>query len=187
MTKIKTSLLPVYFVFFLDNFGFGLVFAIFGPLILNPEFGMLSPGMTAGERNIFLGILFAAFPLTQLFGAPIVGDIADRFGRKKAFYITILGTTLGYILSGAAITFHSYSFLFFSRLVTGFFAGNLSICLASIADLSPDEESRAKNYGMISTLGGVSWILSMLIGGFLSDPKALTFANPSIPFFLTAI
>lgn len=185
--KLKQSLFPVYFVFFMDNFGFGLVFTIFGPLILNPQFGMLSPEMSTATRSIFLGLLFAAFPLTQLFGAPIIGDLADRFGRKKAFYITILGITFGYILSGVAILGHSYVFLFFSRLVTGFCAGNLSICLAAIADMSPDEKSRAKNYGMISTLGGVSWIFSMLIGGFLSDPSVVSFANPSIPFFLTAI
>lgn len=165
VSKLKDTLLPVYFVLFLDNFGFAVIFATFGPLFHNPEYGMVSAEMSAGLRNVMLAYSFIVFPLGQFFGSPFLGDIADQFGRKKAFYITIGGTTLGHIFTGIFISTNSFFLLILSRLLTGFFAGNLSICLASIADLSPDERSRSKNFAMIVIVTGISWMIAMLMGG----------------------
>jgi len=185
-TDKKTSLFLVYFVLFLDNFGFAIIFATFGPLFVNPDYGMITASTSETARNVMLAISLAIFPLGQFFGSPFLGDIADRFGRKKAFYITIAATTLGYIFSGISIFAHSYSFLLFSRLLTGFFAGNLSICLASIADLSPDETSRSRNFSFIVIVTGISWMIAMLMGGYLSDPTISSHFNPALPFFVTA-
>lgn len=184
--KLRDTLFPVYFVLFLDNFGFAIIFAIFGPLFNNPEYGMVTDAMSSGLRNVMLSFAYIVFPLGQFFGSPFLGDIADQFGRKKAFYITITGTTLGYLFTGLFISFDSYFLLVLSRLLTGFFAGNLSICLASIADLSPDEKSRSKNFAMIVIVTGISWMLAMLIGGYLSDPRLSSHFGPSLPFYLTS-
>lgn len=181
----KKTLFSVLFVACIDNFGFGLVFILFAPLLLDPQYNMLAMTASQAERNIFLGVLYLSFPLMQLFGAPLLGDIADRFGRKKAFYATILGTSLGYFFSAVAISLHSYAFLLVSRLITGFCAGNLSICLASIADLSDDEKSRARNFGWITVIWGVSWPIAILIGGYLSDPSISRHFNPALPFYIT--
>lgn len=183
----KVSLFPIYFVLFLDNFGFAVIFATFGPLFDNPDYGMVSAATSGTTRNIMLAFSLAIFPLGQFFGSPFLGDIADRFGRKKAFYITIAAETLGYVLSGISIYTHSYSFLLFSRLITGFFAGNLSICLASIADLSPNEAKRSKNFSFIVIVTGISWMVAMLMGGYLSDPSISSSFNPALPFFVTAV
>jgi DHA1 family tetracycline resistance protein-like MFS transporter len=183
----KKTLFSVLFVACIDNFGFGLVFILFAPLLLNSQYGMLPPQTSLELRNTLLGLLFLSFPLMQFFGAPLIGDIADRFGRKKAFYITILGATLGYLFSAIAITFHSYVFLLLSRLWTGFFSGNLSICLASVADLSKDEKSRAKNFGWVTVVWGFSWPLAILVGGYLSDPAVSSFFNPALPFYITVL
>lgn len=183
----KSSLFPVYFVLFLDNFGFAVIFATFGPLFINPDYGMVSTLTSHTTRNVMLATALAVFPFGQFFGSPFLGDIADRFGRKKAFYITIAMATLGYILSGVSIFIQSYSFLLASRLITGFFAGNLSICLASIADLSKDEASRSRNFSFIVIVTGISWMVAMLMGGYLSDPTISTHFNPALPFFVTAV
>lgn len=183
----KSSLFPVFFVLFLDNFGFAVILATFGPLFNNPDYGMITALTSPTTRNIMLAISLAVFPFGQFFGAPFLGDIADQFGRKKAFYITIAITTLGYVLSGISIFTHSYTFLLFSRLITGFFAGNLSICLASIADLSHDEPTRAKNFSFIVIVTGISWMIAMLMGGYLSDPSLSSHFNPALPFFVTAV
>ncbi len=182
----KKDLFSVFFVACLDNFGFGIVFILFAPLMLNPSYGMLSPDATVGTRNLSLGLLFLSFPLTQFFGAPLFGDIADRFGRKFAFYLTIIGITFGYLLSGIAIAFHSFTWLLISRLISGLCAGNLSICLATIADLSPNEKARARNFGFVTVVWGISWPVAMIVGGYLSDPKISPYFNPALPFYLTA-
>lgn len=184
--KAKT-LFASYFIIALDNFGFGLVFVLFAPLILDPSYGMVAASTSAGTKNFLLALLFIGFPLTQFIGAPLFGDLADNFGRKRSLYLTILGTIIGYVLSGVAIVYHSLAWLFVSRLITGFFSGNLSLCLASVADLSPDEKVRAKNYGIVTVVLGVSWPIAMLVAGYMSDPSISPWFSPQMPFWITAL
>jgi len=185
--KYKVSLLPVYFVLFIDNFAFAVIFAMFGSLFMDPSYGMVTQTTSALSKNMMLGVALALFPVGQFFGAPLLGNIADRFGRKKAFYITIIGGLAWYILSGFSILIHSYTLLILSRLATGFFSGNMSICLASIADLSPDEKTRAKNFSIIVILTGISWMFAILTGSYLSDSAVSSHFNPALPFFVTAV
>ncbi|MCF7806813.1 MAG: MFS transporter [Simkaniaceae bacterium] len=183
----RSSLFPVYFIFFLDNFGFALVFAIFGPLLLDPSYGMVSAEASQGVRNFLIGLLYAVFPLAQLFGAPFIGDLADHFGRKKAFFVTLIGAVIGYVLSAIGILVHSYVLLVIGRLICGFVAGNLAICLASIADMCPTERLRGRHYGLIAMTAGISWIMAMVIGGYFSDHALYHLFNPALPFLVSAL
>lgn len=180
MKKRTKTLFAIYFAYFLDYFGYAIVFGIFGPLMLAPEFGMFSPETSPQARNLALASLFAVFPLMQLISAPVFGDLADHFGRKKTFIVLNLGATLGYSLSGLAILMHHFSLLMISRFLTGVFSSSRTICMASLSDLSPDEQSRSNSYGAIATFGGLSWIVSMLVGGVFSES-----INPAIPFWIT--
>ncbi len=180
MHERTKTLFAIYFAYFFDYFGYAIVFGVFGPLLLSPEFGMFSAETTIRDRNLALAALFAIFPLMQLISAPVFGDIADHFGRKKTFFILNLGATVGYFLSGIAIFMHHFPLLLLSRFLTGIFSNNRTICMASLSDLFPDEQVRSKSYGTIATLGGLSWIVSMLVGGFFF--KSL---NPAIPFWVT--
>ncbi|MBS0604717.1 MAG: MFS transporter [Verrucomicrobia bacterium] len=185
--KIKRALFPVLLTYFLDNFGLAIIYPIFTPLLIKSEHSILSYATPYFERNILLGLLIASFPLAQFFGAPIIGQFSDRFGRKRAFYITILGTALGYTLTAVCIMTHSLTGLFISRFCTGLFAGNLTLCLAAIADLSPDDTSRTRNFSLISAIGGMSFIIAIMFGGIFSDPNISSHFNPSFPFWITAI
>lgn len=161
-----------------------MLFSILGPLVLLPEYQMVSSTVSVGMKNMSLAIIYGAFPLTQFFGAPLIGDFADHFGRKKALFVTIGGVTIGYFLSAFAIFIHSIPLLIVSRLLSGFFAGNLSLCLAAIADLSPDETSRAKNYATVTTLFGMSWILAMVTGGYFANPDLFGGFGPILAFVI---
>ena len=183
----KKSLIAVFFIFFLDNFGYAVIFPILSPLLLNPNYHFLPPEFTLAKKNLLLGLALTSFPVGQFFGAPIIGDLTDAIGRKKIFYITVSGTVLGLFISAISIHLSSYSLLLTSRFFTGFFAGNLGICMASIADLSPTEMSRAKNYGILAALAGVSWALAMITGGILSNPGISSMFSPALPFYITTI
>ncbi len=176
----KSLFYPVLLTYFLDNFGLAIVYPIFTPLFLHRGWGMLDLNATAFQRTALLGVAIAIFPLAQFFGSPLIGELSDRFGRKKAFCATILGTCIGYALTGLSIALGSFLLLLVGRLWTGFFAGNLTICLAAIADVSLDEEARTKNFGILAAVGGLSFILAILIGGSFA-----AFA-PSLPFWLTS-
>lgn len=176
----------IFFILFFDELGFSIVLPIFPALFLTPAYGFLSGEMTETMRNLSLGVVLAAFPLAQFLGAPFFGDFADRYGRKKALFFTILGTILGHFLSGLAIYLHSFSLLVFGRLATGFFAGNLALCIAAIADLSETEQERGTNFGFLATFHGLSRIIGIIIGASFSNPKHKLFFNPGLPFLLIA-
>ena len=145
---------------------------------------MLSPGTSPTMQNFAIAAIFSAYPLTQFFGAPFFGDVADRLGRKKAFLIALSGVAAGYFFSAFSLALKSYFALLISRLITGFFAGTINISFATIADMSSSIRDRARNFNAISILGGLAWVFATLTGGDLSDPHLLHIFHPSVPFFI---
>jgi DHA1 family tetracycline resistance protein-like MFS transporter len=183
----KGRLLSVFFVFFVDNFGYALVFPLLAPLLFNSSYHMVDPSVSIADRNLLIGLLYAAFPLGQFLGAPFIGDLADHYGRKKGFLVTLSGGVIGYLLSALAILIHSFPLLVFSRLINGLCAANLSICLATIADVSSSERIRGNLYGQIASVAGISWIASIVVSSYFSDPKIYHLFNPSLPFLISGL
>lgn len=182
----KRVLFPIFLTYFLDNFGLAVIYPIFTPLFLQQGHLIIPQETSYFLRTLLLGILIGAFPLAQFFGAPLIGQFSDRSGRKKAFLFTIACTAFGYTMTAISIFYNSLPMLFASRFFTGLFAGNLTLCLASIADMSPDEKTRSKNFGQIGAVGGLSFIIAIAAGGIFSDSKFSTLFNPSLPFWITA-
>jgi DHA1 family tetracycline resistance protein-like MFS transporter len=185
--KNRRSLFPVLLTYFLDNFGLAIIYPIFTPLLIKTENSILSFSTPYFQRTVLLGLLIAAFPLAQFFGAPLVGQFSDRVGRKRVFYITIGGTALGYTLTAISIMSHSLTGLFISRFATGFFAGNLTLCLATIAHMSHDDTSRTRNFSLLNAIGGLSFIIAIAFGGICSDSAISRHFSPSFPFWVTAL
>ncbi|NGX61165.1 MAG: Tetracycline resistance protein, class B [Chlamydiae bacterium] len=187
MKRAKKSLFSAYFILFLDNFGYAVTFPLFPLLLLTTSFDFLPEATLTSTRNILLGILLAAFPLAKFFGAPFFGDTADRFGRKKTLIWTLAGTVLGYALSALAIYLKSYSFLLFSRLLSGFFSGNLVISLAIISDLNPSREKRAKGMSVAASCLGLGITAAIVAGGVLTAPEILSALSPAFAFWALAV
>src|SRR6266404_4833955 len=101
----KNSLIPIYLIYFLDNFGFASLFPLFSAIMLSNESILLPEKYNLMMRNMLFGALSGAFPLGAFFGAPLIGNAADFLGRKKAFCITLLGIILGNLLTvGSLLT-----------------------------------------------------------------------------------
>ncbi len=173
-------------VFFLDNFGIAIVYPIFTPLLLETGYGLVDSTTSLSTRTLMLGILIASFPLAQFFGAPLLGRIADLSGRRFAFFVTLVGEALGYLLSGLGIEMNSYALLLFSRFLTGLFASNLTLALASIADLSPTAKKRSKNFGILATVAGLSFIIAIFIGGAFSTRILDHDFSSALPFWIAS-
>ncbi len=166
MIKKPSPILAVFITVFIDMLGVGIIIPIFAPLIVKNEYGLLSPETTEASRNLIYGILTATFALFQFFGAPILGTLADKHGRKKILQISLIGTLIGYILFAIAIHQRLLWLLFIARALPGFMGGNISIVLASLADIS-DPKDRAKNFGLVGMAFGLGFILGPFIGGTL--------------------
>src|SRR5512133_3478067 len=85
------KLLPVFLIILIDLMGMTIIIPIL-PLYA-ASFGM----------NAFLiGILSATYPVAQFIGAPMLGRLSDRIGRKPVLLLSQLGTFLGFLLLGFA-------------------------------------------------------------------------------------
>lgn len=183
----KLSLASVFFTFFVDNLCWSVVFPIFAPYFLDPENLLFSADVSEATRTTILGFFLMAFSLGQFLGAPILGEYADRHGRKKALLLSVVFTLLGLILTAWSIKFQLLSLLFIGRFITGVFAANMSICLACVSDLSPDEKTKVKYFGYFSVLAGLSFILGAFLGGKFSDSTMSSLFTPDFPIWLAAV
>ncbi len=146
--------LPIIFlIVFIDLLGFSLI------LPLLPFYAD-----TFGATPFQVGLLVASYAAAQLVGAPLLGRLSDRFGRRPVLLISQMGTFVGFLMLGFA---NALWMLFASRLLDGFTGGNISVAQAYITDIT-DENDRAKGLGMIGAAFGLGFIIGPAAGGLLS-------------------
>lgn len=184
--KKKLTLFSVFFTFFIDNLCWAIVFPIFAPYFLDGGNRLFSAEVSEAARTTVLGIFLMAFSLGQFLGAPVIGEYADRHGRKKALLLGVFFTLVGLALSAWSMQIHSLVLLFIGRLITGIFASSTSICLACVSDLSENEKAKVKNFGYMSVIAGLSFVLGAFLGGKLSDPTIDPMFRPNFPLWLAA-
>jgi len=150
----KKLLFSIILVVFIDLLGFSLI------LPLLPYYA------ETFHANAFVtGLLVASYAIAQLIGAPLLGRMSDRYGRRPILLASIFGTFLGFLLLGIA---NALWILFAARIIDGLTGGNLSIAQAYIADVT-DAKNRAKGLGLIGAAFGLGFIIGPVTGGFLSQ------------------
>ncbi len=155
----RTASRVVFFVFvtvFLDLVGFGIVMPLM-PFYVK----------TMGGDAQTVGFLLAGFSLLQLLATPFLGRLSDRIGRRKVILVSLAGNALAMVIFAAATELSILPLLFFSRLLAGATAGNLSACQAAIADVT-EGDARTKGMGMLGAGIGLGLVLGPVIGGELS-------------------
>lgn len=167
----KRRLLTIFVIVFIDLLGFSLILPL---LPFYAESYQASPGL--------VGLLVASYAAMQLIGAPLLGRLSDRYGRRPVLLISILGTFIGFLLLGFAdplgrglagvLPFVSQNqmilaVMFFSRMLDGLTGGNISVAQAYITDITT-VENRAKGMGLIGAAFGLGFIIGPALGGILT-------------------
>lgn len=181
----KYNLLILFLVVFLDLVGVGILIPVLAPLMKDPASLIAPAAWSEQTRNIALGLLIAAYPIAQFFGAPILGTLSDRFGRKTLLKASLFGTMIGYLLFAYGLLTHQLWLLYVSRALDGFTGGNIGVANSAIADMSTPA-NRAKNFGLIGMAFGFGFIVGPLLGGTLSDSSLISWFNPTVPFWFAA-
>ena len=187
MDKEKHITKIIFFTILVDMLGVGVLIPIFPMLIATTSpFRITPPSWTYQENVILLGWLLTCFPLAQFFASPILGQLADRFGRKNILSISIAGTAISYILFAIGVLNKNLPLLFIARIIDGMSGGNISVAQAVIGDVS-SAKNRAKNFGLIGMTFGLGFIIGPVIGGKLSDPELVSWFNVATPFWFATI
>lgn len=167
------TFLTVLMTYALDLVGYSIVFPVLAPLLLSPELHFFTPDTVEATRTTVLGLIFAVFGITQFFGSPLAGVLADHYGRYKVFLGTIGLSIFGYAIMAMSIYMQSLSYLFVGRILTGFCSGNISLAQSATADLT-DSKHRSKAFGILLGIGGLGFVAGPWIGGKLANPQWLS-------------
>ena len=162
MPKLRSPIYLIFLTVFIDLIGFGIVIPVL-PLYAK----------NFGASEMTNGWLVGIYSAMQFIAAPLLGKLSDRVGRRPVLLVSLLGTSVGFFIMGAAQTL---LWLFLARIIDGISGGNISTAQAYIADVTKPEE-RSKAMGMIGAAFGLGFVFGPAIGG------VMTHISISAPFY----
>src|SRR5262249_40918437 len=81
----------VFLIVLLDLMGFGIIIPLLPFYVKEPD-----------KNPLKVTFLFSIYSICQFIGAPILGAISDRKGRRPVLAFSQLGSAIGYALLGIA-------------------------------------------------------------------------------------
>mmetsp|Transcript_96387 Transcript_96387/g.201378 ORF Transcript_96387/g.201378 Transcript_96387/m.201378 type:complete len:517 (-) Transcript_96387:88-1638(-) len=144
----------LYILVFLDTFQLSFVWPLVSTIVQEFDKGATEVGLVTSVAALGEGIF-----------SPVLGIIADRYGRKWVFLVAMVGCSAANILTGLS---QSYLMLLLSRLLVGILGGTPPVAAAYITDVTTDEErpTYMTRY-QAAYFGGM--IGGPVVGGFLND------------------
>ncbi len=160
--------LPIFIIVLVD---------LLGLTIIIPMLALYAASF--GADPVTIGLFGSAYPLMQLIGSPVLGGLSDRFGRKPVLVISQIGTLIGFLIMGFAV---SLPMLFAARIIDGLSGANIVAAQAAMTD-STTERTRTQGLGLIGAAFGLGFTLGPAISGIA---LALSGNNYRVPAFLAA-
>jgi DHA1 family tetracycline resistance protein-like MFS transporter len=181
----RSPLATIFLTIFIDMLGVGVIIPIIPVLFFEADSSLFGPEVSQTFRSITYGFLIAAYPMMQFFGAPLLGGLSDKHGRKPVLLISLFGTLIGYLVFAYAVDVQILWLLFAARMLPGFTGGNIAVILSSIADVSSTAD-KAKNFGLVGAAFGIGFVVGPTLGGILADPTLVSWFNPVVPLLFVA-
>ncbi len=159
--------------------GFGTIWASVAVDLIG--FGIVLPILPIYAKqfhatSLQAALLVSAFSAAGFVCAPIWGRLSDRFGRRPVILVSLAGSAIGSLLTGAA---GALPLLYIGRIVDGGSGASIAVAQAAAADLAPAQE-RPRLFGLLGAAFGIGFVAGPAIGAL----GALGGAR--VPFFLAA-
>jgi DHA1 family tetracycline resistance protein-like MFS transporter len=146
----------IMIVVLIDMLSIGLIVPVLPALV-----GQFTADPT--EQTYWYGVVTFSFALASFFGAPLLGALSDRFGRRKVLLIGFCGLAINFFATAMA---SALWMLIASRIVGGVTQANAAVANAYVADITPPEQ-RARRFGLLGAMFGIGFILGPVMGGLL--------------------
>lgn len=143
----------------IDALCFGIIIPVLPDLVR--EVAHAPPART----SLYLGLTFGLFSLMQFLGAPVLGGLSDRFGRRPVLLISLALLGVNALLW---LRIDSLAQLIGLRVYAGLCAATVSTASAYIGDVTPPER-RASAFGLLGAMFGAGFIAGPVIGGLLGS------------------
>lgn len=166
----KHAIVFIAITLLLDTIGFGLIVPVLPSLLSQIT------GEDVSHAAIYGGYLSFLYASMQFLWAPVLGNLSDRFGRRPVLLFCIGALGVDYLIMGVAPTL---GWLFLGRAISGMAGASFTPAYAYVADISPPER-RAQNFGVISAMFGLGFIIGPALGGLLGH------FGPRTPFYAAA-
>lgn len=164
----KKILLVLCLVVAVDAASFGLLLPVV-PFFVNE--------LTGSFNAIAVTSVTATYSGLQFLGAPLIGRLSDRWGRRSVLTVTVAISAIALI--GQALSTSLLILLLFSAL-NGASSGVFAISQALVADTVEDRNQRTVGFGAIGAALGLGFIIGPGIGG------ALGAIDPRFPFVVAS-
>lgn len=155
---------------FLDMVGFGIIIPVLPRLI--GEIGHVG----LDRASVIGGWMAFVYSAMQFLFSPLMGNLADRFGRRPLLLLAVAGLMVDYLLQAWAPTL---IWLFLGRALAGFCGASWVIANAYIADVTAPAD-RAAAFGRMGAAFGLGFVIGPAIGGLLGE------LGPRVPFMVAA-
>ncbi len=179
-------ILSLCFLLFLNAMSIGLVFPIFAPLFTQSYEPLFAADTSLATQTLCYSMILAVPTFCMIFGAPFLGGLSDRYGRRKVLLIGLFGLSVSFLLSAFGIFQGSLLLLFASRALAGLMDGSESIAQAAIVDFS-SPQTKAKNMSYATFAGTIGFIIGPVIGGLLAEPSLTGRFHYEIPFIASLL
>lgn len=158
----RGAMAAIFLIILVDFLGFGLIIPLLPFYVPDYE-----------HNGLKVGLIFSIFSICQFIGAPVLGALSDRYGRRPILIISQVGSALGYVLLGIASMpglgwspAMRLAMVYASRVIDGFTGGNVSTAQAYISDITSVKD-RARGMGLVGAAFGIGFSLGPALGGGL--------------------
>jgi DHA1 family tetracycline resistance protein-like MFS transporter len=171
----RPPIAPLLAVSFLASLGFSIVMPF---LVFLVE--------AYGGNAFVMGAIGAAFWTAQLVGAPWLGALSDRLGRRRVLFTSQLGALAAWAIflgalavprtelvrvdtaiTGAFVVTVPLLLVALSRITDGLVNGSISVANAYLADVTSEDERKA-SFGRLGAASSLGFVIGPLLAGFLA-------------------
>lgn len=175
----KFSLFSLYLAYFADYLSWGVAIAFLAVYITtdtSPFKDLFWP------PQISLGVSLAAFPVGEIIGSPILGDLSDWIGRKKVLIWGFWGSIFSMALAAYSLWIGNFALFLLTQLLIGFFSGKQAMAQAAIVEIQAG--TKGQKLAFLSVVGGIAWILGPFLGATLMEEPFVSYGGYIWPSFL---
>ncbi len=171
MGKLSRNLVLIYILVVIDSIIAAMVLPI-------------QPQIFSGlQRAAFwITISNALFRLTQLFSAPLLGHLTDKWGRKPVFLLATSGTFFSYLI----LLPLNVPAMFANRLLDGSSNGFYTAVRSAITDIS-SEKTMVRNLGLLSSLAAIGLVIGPALSATLGLWDNNLLSSKNITLLATAL